>query len=669
MSEHHMAQGATDAALTGECAQSQVAQDTPFGVPDWPRALWRQALGLALLAGFALVLRDRWSALDPAAIWAAVGAVSALQWSVAALATFASFAALAQYDALMHRVLATRQTPSQARRAGWVAIAISQTVGFGLVSGALVRWRMLPGSSLRDASRLTAAVAASFLAAWAMLSAAVMLVAPVSLSKGLPQIAVQGLAAMVLFGGGALIAPSLWWPGGRIGRWSWRLPSLPAMGRILWLAAADTVCAALALWALMPEASGITFTALYPAFLIALGAGFVSGTPGGVGPFELMLVLLLPDVQSAPLLGAVLAWRAAYYGAPAILAMFALIFAQRGAEMRLQEGRAAPATPLSARAAALIAAAPQAELGLLHQGEHGVLLCPDHRAGWMIGRTPQALVGLIDPFGPTRAAALLPDLRSAARAEGRIACLYKIGARTAVAARRAGWTVAPVAMDCRLDPRRFDPGIPARAGLRRKLRKAARAGLVCTPARQPLPLAAMARIAADWAASRGGERGFSMGRFAPDYLTRQEVILAHLNGRLVGFASFHANAQEWTLDLMRPGADAPDGTMQTLIATALDLARTCGARQFSLAALPPDADHIDGPAALIWRRAETGAGYAGLRQFKMGFAPRLVPLYIAAPGRAALALAAADIARTIRRPPPLPGNGDAPPHAAGSTSS
>ena len=111
-------------------------------------------------------------------------------------ATFASFAALAQYDALMHRVLATRQTPSQARRAGWVAIAISQTVGFGLVSGALVRWRMLPGSSLRDASRLTAAVAASFLAAWAMLSAAVMLVAPVSLSKGLPQIAVQGLAAM-----------------------------------------------------------------------------------------------------------------------------------------------------------------------------------------------------------------------------------------------------------------------------------------------------------------------------------------------------------------------------------------------------------------------------------------------------------------------------------------
>jgi phosphatidylglycerol lysyltransferase len=265
--------------------------------------------------------------------------------------------------------------------------------------------------------------------------------------------------------------------------------------------------------------------------------------------------------------------------------------------------------------------------------------------------------------------ALLNDLRAAARAEGRISCLYKINARTAVVARRAGWAVAPVAMDCRLDPQCFDPISPAHAGLRRKLRKAAKAGLVCTPARQPLPLQEMAQIASTWATSRGGERGFSMGRFTPDYLIHQEVILAHLNGRLVGFASFHTSAQEWVLDLMRPAPDAPDGTMQALIAVALDLARTSGLRRLSLAALPPEAGQIDGPAALIWRRAETRAGCAGLRQFKMGFGPTLSPLYIAAPSRAALALAAADIARTIHRPAALPGTLGTPRHASHSTSS
>ncbi|WP_444430770.1 hypothetical protein ACTTAM_07310 [Rhodobacter capsulatus] len=39
----------------------------------------------------------------------------------------------------------------------------------------------------------------------------------------------------------------------------------------------------------------------------------------------------------------------------------------------------------------------------------------------------------------------------------------------------------------------------------------------------------------------------------------------------------------------------------------------------------------------------------------MGFAPQLSPRYIAAPSPAALMLAAADIARAIHRPAPLPG--------------
>ena len=46
-------------------------------------------------------------------------------------------------------------------------------------------------------------------------------------------------------------------------------------------------------------------------------------------------------------------------------------------------------------------------------------------------------------------------------------------------------------------------------------------------------------------------------------------------------------------------------------------------------------------------------GGAGLRQFKSNFRPRWQPLYAAAPNRALLVLALADIARAVQRPLPL----------------
>ncbi|XZQ28121.1 hypothetical protein ACTTAL_11285 [Rhodobacter capsulatus] len=95
----------------------------------------KQALGLGLVAVFLWVLRDKLASLDGAAILAALTRVDALSWGLALAATVASFAALAQYDALIHRALGTGTAPGPARRGGWTAIALSQTIGFGLVSG------------------------------------------------------------------------------------------------------------------------------------------------------------------------------------------------------------------------------------------------------------------------------------------------------------------------------------------------------------------------------------------------------------------------------------------------------------------------------------------------------------------------------------------------------
>lgn len=613
-------QGQGQAARIGAAAYGALA--------PWRGAL-RHLLPLGLMALFVLALREKAAALDLAAVGAALAAVSPLQWLAATLATAISFAALAQYDVLIHRQLGSALPEAQTRRAGAAAIALSQTLGFGIVTGALVRWRMLPDTSLGQATRITALVALAFLAGWAVVTAAVVALLPVAVPGA------RALALLVLAAAGALAALAIWRPRGRL-----RLPPLALAGRILALTALDTAAAALALWLLLP--GGVeTGAVLLPAFLLALGAGMVSGTPGGVGAFELALLALLPDQPAEPLLAAVLAWRAVYYALPAALGLLAMARPARA-------GMAPPRPKL--RRGGPVPEAARAETGLLAQGEHGLLLAQGGAPGWLLAETGQTVTALLDPLAP----GMLGRLQAQAAQRGRIPCLYKIGARTALQARAAGWTVLPVACEAVIDPLRFDLAGAAHAGLRRKLRHATRAGVTVSavPPGGALPVAQMAALSAAWVAARGGERGFSMGRYAPGYVAGQQCLLAWQAGRLVAFASFHAGAREWALDLMRSGAGLPDGTMQALVVEAIAQAAAAGVPRLSLAAVPPDPARLRGAAARLWRLGNRKP--CGLARFKAGFAPRWQTLYIAAPGPLRLALAAADIAGAIRRPPPLP---------------
>jgi len=161
----------------------------------------------------------------------------------------------------------------------------------------------------------------------------------------------------------------------------------------------------------------------------------------------------------------------------------------------------------------------------------------------------------------------------------------------------------------------------------------------------------MAEIATAWARSHGGERGFSMGTWAPGTLPWGRVYLARSAcGRLLGFITVHATQHEHTLDLMRAGDDAPDGIMYLLVAKAIEAAGRAGVRRFSLAAVSLAPAATDpAPLRLLRGRLETASGAGGLRQFKQSFAPEWEPLYIAAPSLSALATGALDVVREITR--------------------
>ena len=601
----------------------------------------RLVIMLTISALFVGLLTQRLAKVDFNATWAAVGLLPAVAWVAAFALTATAFWAVGQYDVVLHRHFETGGNARAARTAGISAIAVSQTIGLGVITGAILRWRMLPDQSLWLASRITVAVAMSFLAGWAVVTA----MAVLAFDMG----GYAGFAWAVLCGAVLSIALCLFAPTAPF-RW----PNLSTIFALALLCAVDKLAAAGALYVLLPANLGLSLPVLLPAFLLAYGAGLLSGTPGGIGAFELSLLALLPHIPEAPLLAAVLCWRLAYFVVPALLGA--------AVAMRGPRARASAPPPQLLRgmqdcAWASTARAP-AEYGLLAQGEHRFLSGSGY--GWMVAPRGHVLVGLLDPvFGKSGASSRdkpLEMIENMARDTGRSPALYKVSACTAARARASGWRAIRIAREAVIAPSTFDLNTPARAALRRKLRRAEAAGVVvCHIGQDLLPMARLAEIAQNWARLHGGERGFSMGRFAGDYIRRQRVYVAQVGGVILGFVSFHTNAQEWALDIMRSENTLPDGAMHAMIAAALRDAAAQGVPRLSLAAAPETA-FAAGKAACALRqirplarmfRLDSGNG---LRQFKEAFAPNWQARYICARGWTELLVASASIVRAVAFP-------------------
>ena len=600
----------------------------PSGAHMRPKLTLLKALFPLLMASASLwLIRHRVETLDFAALKAALVAISPVAWALAALATVASFWAVGRYDTVLHRHFDTAVPTPQTVQSGVAAIALSQTLGFGLLTGSVVRWRLLPALGLPRALSITLLCTASFGAALATLIALSTLL---TLGFDAPLWAAPLLLALLCLPALSLLMP-------RLG-----LPSLPAMAMIGALAFIDTLFAALAFLLLLPETAGAELLSLYPVFLIALAVGMFSGVPAGAGPFELTLLTLLPALPKAELVAGLIGFRLIYFALPALLAALLLL---KKRPPSAPTGATSPPRVLSHAVPPiprrLLAHAPRAELGVARQ--NGAVLLAHGDATLCAVPTPQTLTALFDP-AKGDLATLLPALIARARLRNRIPTVYKCGARSAIALRRKGFALLHIADEAVIDVAGFNLASPTHRQLRRKLRKADSAGVTVASASQ-LPLSAMHTIDAIWSARHTAPRGFSMGRFCPAYLSNQRVYLAHHNGALVAFVSFHLCAHELCLDLMRSTDDAPDGTMHALITEAIREAAATGRQRLSLAALP--ALHRAGPLAASLSRL---SGAAGLAQFKACFAPRLAPLYMAAPSRTGLAVALADLTLHIHSP-------------------
>ncbi|MGI9390791.1 MAG: phosphatidylglycerol lysyltransferase domain-containing protein [Boseongicola sp.] len=584
-------------------------------------ALHNFAMPLTILASCILAAWYQLEKIDAASVTLAIASISPSAWLISLAATIASFLTVARYDAMFHGWLATGVSVSRSQWTGASSIALSQFLGFGLFTGTLCRWRMLPEISLPKAAMVTAYVSAAFMLSLGLLVLIAMYLSDLIQSGEIP---IGILAAVIVIG---LCILSLRQP-----NWlPFSIPPIPLLLRVVTTTAIDVGFAGLAFWILLPDL-GVSFSIVLSVFLLALGAGLMSGTPFGLGPFEVCILTLLPQVPTEDLLAAILGFRLVFFAIPACLAIFALACPPAKPKQIADQTRC-HISGLNAEAGFSAVSA-----------THDITSLANTTC--LTARASQSLVVIGDPVcGQPFNLGILNDLCQIAGTAGRWPIIYKCTRQAAAVARRAGWSTVAISEEAWIRPQDFHLEIPARRQLRRKLRLANRAGITVELANQ-VPLDAMARVAQAWSTRNGGERGFSMGRYSHHYVAKQAVFLAFQDNDLVAFASFHTAEDNWTLDLLRSQDGTPDGTMHALVAAAIQQAKIVGIARLSLSAMPME-DRWWPYTIFLW--CSCGSG---LRQFKLSFAPRVRTLYAAAKTPIALILGGFDISLRILYPDP-----------------
>ena len=291
------------------------------------------AVALVLLAAALLVLRRELHAVRYHDVSLAVRGLPRGRLLLALVLTACAYAVLPWYDGLA-LAYAGRRLPL--KRVGFgsvIAYGLSQTLGFPLLTGGSVRWRLWSawGLSTTEIAQALSFAGATFTLGLVTVTSAALVLEPHATAALLPLVPPWALRCAGL-GGMLLVAAYLTWSVRRRGvpfrvrGWEFPVPGPGIATLQLAIAVADWTLAALVLRVLLPTPSGPTaeigFGAFLAAFMVGQGIGIASHVPGGLGVFEMVMVLALaPAVPPERTLGALLAFRVIYYLLPFVVAL------------------------------------------------------------------------------------------------------------------------------------------------------------------------------------------------------------------------------------------------------------------------------------------------------------------------------------------------------------
>lgn len=200
-----------------------------------------------------------------------------------------------------------------------------------------------------------------------------------------------------------------------------------------------------------------------------------------------------------------------------------------------------------------------------------------------------------------------------------------------------------------------------KADLRTALNRAEREGLQFDllegPVEPPL-LQELQAVSDEWLAARNSaEKGFSLGRFTPEYLATAPIAVIRAGERIVAFGNLmtdYGHRRELSIDLMRHRSDVPPGTMDFLFVRLIQYAREQGYQYFNLGIAPlagvgetPWSRPAERLAGLAYQYGDRLYNYKGLRRYKDKFDPVWQGVYLAYPYGSSVQILLFDIAALI----------------------
>ncbi|GGA27155.1 bifunctional lysylphosphatidylglycerol flippase/synthetase MprF [Dyella nitratireducens] len=213
----------------------------------------------------------------------------------------------------------------------FISYAFSNTLGMAMLVSGSIRYRFYiqAGLSTLDVAKVVLFCTISFWLGLCAITGVTLLLVPIPL--GLPLAHWHLLLGIVL-----CLIPLLWLAGGvlfrrpiKLWRWEVRLPPLSVGLRQVFVGALDWGLAAAVLYALMPDSLALHFGSFLAIFALGQIAGLISHVPGGLGVFEAVMLAGFGatgnQALSAPILGALAAYRGVYYLLPLCAATVAVV--------------------------------------------------------------------------------------------------------------------------------------------------------------------------------------------------------------------------------------------------------------------------------------------------------------------------------------------------------
>ncbi|WP_337188337.1 lysylphosphatidylglycerol synthase domain-containing protein [Phenylobacterium sp.] len=296
--------------------------------PMLRRLAWH-LLAFLLLAAAAYIL---WREFHEIRLSDVTAAIRAWGWDstiLAILFSAFSFALMGLVEWMGMRWVGSKVPPGQAFAGGFIACALSHSLGANLLVSGAVRARFYAKHNvpLRQVAAITLfnsftfTVGLSFLAGFSLILAGRNDIATVS---RIATPVADSLGALLLLGVASylVLCGVLHRPIRAFGH-TVRLPSLKMAFTQLGIGTVDNAMAAAIIWVLLPDGAVSYFT-FVGAYAPSVAIGLISHVPGGVGVFEGTLSTLLRGINPAGLAAAFLGYRLFFFLIPLLIAGLAL---------------------------------------------------------------------------------------------------------------------------------------------------------------------------------------------------------------------------------------------------------------------------------------------------------------------------------------------------------